>query len=89
MDIESLRNEIDATDREIASLISHRYDLTDAIGAIKKTGGKTVRNPEREKVVIENAKNAADSRYEDEIQAIFEQIIALSRNRQENMIEES
>lgn len=86
MDIASIREEIDITDRKIAELISHRYELTDAIGELKKHQSRVVKDPNRELLVIENAKNAADAGYSDEIEQIFRLIINLSCNRQENNI---
>ncbi len=86
MDIASIREEIDITDRKIAELISHRYEMTDAIGELKKHQSRVVKDPNRELQVIDNAKIAADVRYSGEIEQIFRLIIELSCKRQENGI---
>jgi chorismate mutase/prephenate dehydratase len=52
----ALRNQIDALDRELLTLLNRRASLAQAVGEIKKKEGSVVFRPEREAQVIEGLK---------------------------------
>ena len=57
-DMLALRQQIDAVDQELLSLLNRRAALALAVGEIKKREGSVVFRPEREAQVIEGLKNA-------------------------------
>ena len=83
-EIESLREEIKQINKEIIELIAERTDVAEQIGKIKKENDKAIRQPSQEKQVLEfckqKAKNADLS--PEDIVAVFEDVMAISRNRQ-------
>jgi chorismate mutase len=52
MDIEHWRNEIDELDQEILRLLNMRARLAIKVGALKKIGGLSMNDPERERAVL-------------------------------------
>lgn len=52
MDLEPLRNKIDAIDRELVTLINRRLSLAAEIGKIKRSSGGEIYVPEREDAVL-------------------------------------
>ena len=55
-DLESLRGQIDAIDRELLGLLNRRADVATAIGALKRAEGSPAFRPEREAAVIDALK---------------------------------
>jgi len=60
-ELEALRSEIDAIDREFVRLISKRRDVAREIGLTKRKDGLKVRDPQRERKVIERISSLAVS----------------------------
>ncbi len=58
-DLETLRAEIDQTDKEICRLLSARYKVVREIGEVKKQKGLPVLNEGREKAVLEKVRARA------------------------------
>ena len=56
-DLPSLRQRIDAVDRELLALLNRRAELALAVGEIKKREGSVVFRPEREAQVIDGLKS--------------------------------
>lgn len=52
MDLEPIRNKIDAIDRELVALINRRLSLAAEIGKIKRSSGGEIYVPEREDAVL-------------------------------------
>ena len=52
MDLEQIRNKIDAVDDQIAELFNERMHLIEQVVEAKKTEGKAVNDKEREKNVL-------------------------------------
>jgi chorismate mutase / prephenate dehydratase len=84
MSLEELRREIDKTDAEILNLIVRRTKISEQIGIEKKNLGVQVRNPEREKKVIERIRSLARENQlnEFDIEAVFRQLILTSSSVQ-------
>jgi chorismate mutase / prephenate dehydratase len=80
MSLEELRREIDQTDTEILKLITRRIRISEQIGGTKKGQGLLVRDPEREKRVLERVKQLARENQlnETDIEAIYRQVIMAS-----------
>ncbi len=58
VDIESLRTQIDAIDRELLALLNRRAGVALSIGALKRAEGSPAFRPEREAAVIDALKRA-------------------------------
>ncbi|MGN1280721.1 MAG: bifunctional chorismate mutase/prephenate dehydrogenase [Succinivibrio sp.] len=58
-DLEKIREEIDATDRELVSLLHKRIELVKNAAAVKKELGVSAYSHERESFVIENTESLA------------------------------
>jgi chorismate mutase len=59
MTIETLRNDIDALDRQIVELLATRQRLAMAIGRLKAGNGLPVRVPERERALLARIRHQA------------------------------
>lgn len=75
--LESIRNTVDIIDRELVELLNKRFELTDRAIDFKSS----VLDITREKEVFENIRAAFGS---DELDAVFGDIMKVSRDRQEN-----
>jgi len=80
MDLENIRNKIDLIDTEILSGLRNRLELALLAGRLKGS----VRDPERERQVLQNMKARADGFVNPGfVESLFETIIAESRRLQE------
>ena len=61
LELEQWRKKIDAIDQQLASLLCQRLDCARNISALKELIGEDVLQPEREKEVLSNVLNHADS----------------------------
>ena len=84
MSLEELRNRIDTTDKQIVGLIAERIRISQKIGSEKKSQGKQLRDPEREKRVIAQVRNLAREAdiSERDIEIIYRRIISASTSVQ-------
>jgi len=60
-ELEQWRNKIDAIDRQLSSLLCQRLACAQNISAVKAHIGENVLQPEREKEVLSNVLNHAES----------------------------
>ncbi len=60
-ELDDWRKKIDALDRQLSSLLCERLDCALNISALKLRIGEEVLQPEREKAVLNNVLNCADS----------------------------
>ncbi len=58
MDIEKLRQQIDAIDEQLVSLLNQRAGVVVEIGKLKSAGGAPIYAPDREKAVLEKIRSA-------------------------------
>ncbi len=56
-----VRNEIDRIDEEIIRLLKSRYELAKQLGRIKKTRGISIRDSQREQVILRDVQNMASA----------------------------
>lgn len=61
LELEQWRKKIDAIDRQLSSLLCQRLNCAQNISALKERIGENVLQPEREKEVLSNVLNNADS----------------------------
>ena len=80
MDINDIRDEINALDDELLRIFNRRAQLALDIGHIKKERGLPVYDPEREKYIFERMKVANPGPLDDgAIVRLFERVIDDSR----------
>jgi chorismate mutase/prephenate dehydratase len=79
-DLQTLRLQIDAVDRELLTLLNRRASLALAVGEIKKREGSPVFRPEREAQVIDGLKAANTGPLRaDSVAPIWREIMSASR----------
>ncbi|QJW90719.1 prephenate dehydratase [Spirosoma taeanense] len=81
MTLESLRNDIDALDDQLLTLLNQRMELVRRVGELKRTTNAVIYRPEREKQILDRLhgqNNGLMNR--SAIEAIFLEIFAVSRN---------
>lgn len=86
-ELEAVRREIEKIDREILSLIDRRIELAGKVLESKKISGAPILDPGQNHVVIDRAVKAATELNLDpgSIKAIFETLIIMSIERQEEL----
>ena len=89
LDLQECRKKIDKIDEEILQLFQKRMEICEDVAAYKIKTGKKVLDPEREKQKIETLKGRADSEFNAlGVQELFQQIMAISRKRQYQLLGE-
>ena len=83
MSIEEKRQQIDSLDNQIIKLLNQRFSLTDEIGQLKKEKKLSVEQAGREQIIYDKIKR--QSIYADELVQIYEKIMSLSKQRQQNI----
>lgn len=87
--LKEYRKEIDLIDEEIITLFERRMDVVRKVGEYKKENNLEILNSKREEEVIEkNINNLKNKKYKDAGRKLFEKIMELSREIQENLIKE-
>lgn len=77
------RKRIDEIDREILRLFEERMRTAEKIGEYKKQNGLPITDENREKEVVETAKNAVSADLSDYAQELMKELISLSKKYQE------
>src|SRR5213594_1281800 len=90
-DVDRIRDRIDELDQETVQLLKNRYENARLLGRIKQKRGLDYRDPEREKIILRKMERTAtsldiDSKF---IRPIFEQILALSVEAQQDHLGKS
>jgi len=87
MDIAAWRKKIDELDRQIVELINARAQAAHEIGKLKRNTSMPIYEPEREKTIFENVRQANHGPLPDnELRQVYERIIDVMRNIQKNEI---
>ena len=90
VDLQDLRNEIDSIDRQMTELFEKRMEISRKVAEYKISTGKKVFDKEREKKVIEKAKDMTHNDFNRHgIEELFQQIMAMSRKLQYQLLEEN
>lgn len=88
LDLQEIRKEIDAVDKELVKLFEKRMEITTKVAQFKMETGKKVLDPEREQAkleaIAELVTNEANKRG---INEIFTQIMSASRKYQYSLLE--
>ena len=82
MDIQELRQQIDAIDRELTALYCRRMETSRAIGKYKRENGLPVRDTERERELLNKVAELAGEENEQGIRALYQMLLDHSRLRQ-------
>ena len=83
MDIADWRKEIDELDRRLVQLLNARATAAREIGKLKRNTNMPIYEPEREKTIFENVRNANRGPLPDgELRQVYERIIDVMRNIQ-------
>ena len=86
--LEAYRLKIDEIDRDLAVLLARRFAVVDCISAYKRNNGVGIRNEAREKLVADRAADLAGAAYGEDVRKVYESLFAVSRARQEKMIQD-
>lgn len=88
-DLSEIRNEIDSVDAEIVALYEKRMRLAEQVAEYKIGTGKKILDKEREKSKLDKIKTYATTEFTKcGVTELFEQIMAMSRKRQYQMLTE-
>ena len=85
-ELQDLRREIDAIDRELVELFRRRMDVTARVGEYKRARGIPVLDQERERQVLRNKGELAGEALRPAAVTLFQTIMALSRRQQRDML---
>jgi chorismate mutase len=86
MDIADWRRKIDDIDRNLVDLLCQRAQAVHEIGKLKSVAGLPVYEPDREKKVFENARNANAGPLPDrDLLRIYERIVDVMRQSEMEM----
>lgn len=89
-DLQESRNALDAVDREIVRLFEERMTIARDVAAYKLANGMPVLDRSREEQVLESrCAMLTDPYWGPSVRALYEQIMALSRQEQQRLIEEA
>ena len=89
-DLEQYRQEIDELDEQLVRLFLRRMEVTGKVGEYKLAHGMQVLDRERERrVLAKRASLAVDIRQEEDVKELFQTIMAISRRRQQELIDRS
>lgn len=89
MDLTEARNEIDEIDRQIVNLYEKRLEISEDVAEYKIDHGRKILDPEREKQKLATLQSMAGTKFTRySIRELFEQIMATSRKRQYQIMQE-
>ena len=82
MDINELRFEIDSIDDQLLELFECRMGIAKEIGKYKKEKGLPIKNPERERMVLDRLSGKAKPELAEYVKSFFLSLIELSSTYQ-------
>lgn len=85
-ELQSLRRDIDAIDRQLVELFRQRMDVTHQVGEYKRAQGIPVLDQERERQVLQNKGELAGEALRPAVITLFQTIMALSRRQQRDLM---
>ena len=87
LDLTKIRDEIDATDKQIVELFEQRMKLCEEVADFKIANGKEVLDVTREKQKIEKVTSLASNEFNEKcVEELFKQLMAMSRKKQYQML---
>ena len=87
-ELQALRRDIDAIDRELVELFRQRMDVTHQVGEYKRAQGIPVLDQERERQVLQNKGELAGEALRPAVITLFQTIMALSRRQQRDLADQ-
>lgn len=87
--LDDIRKEIDKTDTELLELFCRRMDLVKGVAAYKIENNMEVFRPERENAILDRVEKSAGKEYGKYARDLFTQMMRISREMQQKMIDES
>ena len=88
MELSDIRTEIDAIDEEVAKLFVRRMACADQVAAAKRTSGKAVLDPGREREILAKVAERVGPGLETEGKFLFSTLMSISRGRQRTLLAE-
>lgn len=89
-ELEDIRRELDAVDRDMVRLFEQRMALAGQVAAYKLAHGLPVLDRSREEQVLASrAGMLEEPRLADSVRALYEEIMRLSRQEQQRILEEA
>lgn len=88
MDLDNIREQIDEIDTQLLALSCRRMDVVKGVAEYKIENNMPVLRPEREKAILERVKADAGEQYGDYAVDLFENIMRVSREMQQKIIDE-
>lgn len=85
-DLQTLRRDIDAIDRQLVELFRQRMDVTRKVGEYKRSQGVPVLDQERERQVLQNKGELAGEELRPAVVTLYQTIMALSRRQQRDLM---
>ena len=85
-DLQTLRRDIDAIDRQLVELFRQRMDVTLRVGEYKRAQGIPVLDQERERQVLQNKGELAGDELRPAVVTLYQTIMALSRRQQRDLM---
>ena len=82
MDLIECRERLNGIDDEIVKLFVERCRVIDAVAEVKGKTGAPVRDEARENVILTRLTGMAEAEYAEDVRALYERILELSRARQ-------
>lgn len=90
MDLNELRKEIDAVDRQIVALFEKRMEISERIAEYKKNAGIPVQDKAREAEKIRQVQSMTHTAFNRQhIEELYTLLISLSRKLQEELTKKS
>ena len=89
-ELNGLREAIDALDARLTELFLQRMELTRRVGEYKRAHGIPVLDPQREREVLaQKTALVADPALRDDVAALYEAIMGISRRQQRRLVNEA
>ncbi len=89
MDLEKIREQIDAIDTEIIKLFCRRMDVVKSVAEFKIANDMPVLRPEREKAILKRVRTETGEEYGDYAVDLFENMMRVSREMQQKLIDDN
>lgn len=86
MTLQELRNRIDVVDAQLVVLFLQRLEISEAIGSYKKDNNLPVLDEKRQTEKLTELCAQASAKNEAAVRRLFEELIAISRARQEGKL---
>lgn len=90
MNLEELRKEIDAVDRQIVELFEKRMEISERFAAYKKKAGLPIQDKAREQEKIKQVQGLTHTHFNRQhIEELYTLLMSLSRKLQEELVKNS